>query len=251
MRHLALTVLLSTALISRVSAAQDPTHAPDGGTSFTVSGVELLNIPGIPLIGKSSITWTRPLPDGSTVSTHLEANLARDSQGRIYRERRSFVPENSNLAPRLTMIYIFDPVARTDTTCTVATHECVITNFHPWGVTSLAAQPVGLFANGTRYLTRENLGTNVMDGLDVVGTRETVTINPGVVGNDRPLVSTREFWYAESLKTNLVVTRNDPREGKQVIRLIDFSKSEPNPELFSPPPGYVIRDARTPAQTER
>jgi hypothetical protein len=251
MKHSFLVLALAATLIAPVYAAQDTAHAPDGGTSFTVSGVELLNIPGVPLTGKSSITWTRPLPDGGTVTTHLEANLARDSQGRIYRERRSFVPENSSQTSRLTQIHIFDPVARTTTTCTVATHECIITNFHPWRTTSPAAQPAGSFANGTRYLTREDLGTNVMDGLDVTGTRETITINPGVVGNDRPLVSTREYWYAESLKTNLVVTRDDPREGKQVVRLIDFSTSEPEAQLFSPPAGYVVRDARASAQAER
>ena len=59
----------------------------------------------------------------------------------------------------------------------------------------------------------------------MVGTRETLTINPGVAGNEQPLVSTREFWYSPDLLTNLAVTRKDPVEGLQVVRLRNVSRS--------------------------
>jgi hypothetical protein len=34
----------------------------------------------------------------------------------------------------------------------------------------------------------------VIDGMDVTGVRETITISTGTVGDRQPLVSTREFW---------------------------------------------------------
>jgi hypothetical protein len=251
MNHRMQAIFLAAALMASASTAQEPSHAPDGGTSTRVSGVELLAIPGVPLTGKSSTVWTRTLPDGTSLTTHLETNLARDSQGRMYRERRRFVPANSNLTPRLEEIHIYDPVAGTKTTCTVATHECIITNYRPLPQKAFPLQPVGSFDNGTRYLERVNLGTNVMGGLDVIGTRETVTIVPGAIGNNRAIASTREFWYSDALKTNLLVTRTDPIEGTQEVRLIDFSTAEPDPRLFDPPSGYSIRDARTAVQSER
>ena len=61
----------------------------------------------------------------------------------------------------------------------------------------------------------------------VDGTRKTTTVNPGILGNDQPLVLTREFWYSDELQTNLSVTRIDPRIGKQVIRISNISQSSP------------------------
>lgn len=93
-------------------------------------------------------------------------------------------------------------------------------------------------------MAREDLGTNTIEGMNVAGTKETVTVNAGVLGNDRPLASTREFWYSAELETNLAVTRIDPREGKQVVKLVELSRSEPDPRLFEIPDGYSVRDAR-------
>jgi len=241
--------LAGLVLIAAGLPAQTPARAPDGGTTYHVDGVDLLPLPGMPLTGKSSIQWTRSLEDGSTVTVHLEANLARDSAGRMYRERRSFVPAGSDLQPRLSEILLFDPTARTRTVCTVATKKCVVSDYIPRR--QFALQRPGPFANNTRFLAREDLGTDVIDGMNVVGTRETTTINPGVVGNDRPLVSTREFWYDAALRTNLAVTRIDPREGKQVIRLIDLSLSEPDPHTFDIPDGYTVLEQRVSAAPEK
>lgn len=246
MKSSAVCVLSGIAFLIGTLAAQEPVRAPDGGTITRVTGVDLLAIPGKPLTGKSSVEWTRSLEDGSTIAVHEIANLARDNQGRMYRERRNWVPLDSGKEAPLIAMQFFDPIARTRTDCTVASKECVISSYHPR--TSLIAMPAGPFANGTRLLTRETLGTDRIEGITVIGTRETTTINPGVVGNTAPLVSTREFWYSEELQTNLAVTRIDPREGKQTVRLIDLSTSEPDPSVFALPKGFTVTDARDSAQ---
>jgi hypothetical protein len=249
MKRYAALLLIGSALIAGNLAAQAPSRAPDGGTTYRVDGVELLPLSGMPLTGKSSIVWTRNLENGSTVTVYLEASLARDSAGRMYRERRSFVPANSDQQPRLTEIMLFDPAARTKTTCGVFTRKCAVVDYTPRR--QFAVQPVGPFANNTRFLAREDLGENTINDMSVVGTRETTTINPGVVGNDRALVSTREFWYAASIRTNVSVTRIDPREGKQVIQLTGLSLAEPDPRLFEVPDGYTVVDQRTTARLEK
>jgi hypothetical protein len=242
-------LLACSAFIAGNLQAQAPMRAPDGGTNYHVDGVDLLPLPGMPLTGKSSIQWTRTLEDGSTVTVHLEANLARDNAGRMYRERRSFVPANSDQEPRLTEIMLFDPAARTKTTCTLATKKCVVTDYYPRR--EFALQTPGPFAGGTRSLTREDLGQDSINGMSVIGTRETTTINAGVVGNERPLISTREFWYAASIRTNLLVTRIDPREGRQTIALIDLSLAEPDERMFDIPKGYTVVDERTSDRREK
>ncbi|MGA2809369.1 MAG: hypothetical protein ABSE87_14670 [Terracidiphilus sp.] len=246
MRRNALISLAGIALMAVGLAAQEPLRGPDGGTSTRVSGVELLAIPGKPFSAKSSTEWTRTLPDGSTIMTRLEANLARDSRGRIYRERHSFVAANSGRPSPLNEIHIYDPLSRTQALCSIRTMECVLSDYYPR--TFFDTPVTGLNSAGTRSLARESIGSDTIEGLYVTGIRETTTINAGVVGNEQPLVSTREFWFSEELQTNLAVTRDDPREGKQVIRLSNLSRAEPDPHIFEIPIGYTVRDTRAPTR---
>jgi hypothetical protein len=161
----------------------------------------------------------------------------------VYRERHSFMPGISDGETRLNHVLIYDPVTKSETDCTVATHKCIVSDYFPR--TNFREIPAGSFDNGKRSLSRQNLGSKTVDGLEVVGTRETITINPGTVGNTAPLTSTREFWYSAELETNLAVTRQLPVEGLQVVQLSDLNTSEPAPELFQAPAGFAVEDVRT------
>jgi hypothetical protein len=147
-------VLLLAMLGVTTLPAQEPSRGPDGGTTYHVAGVELLAIPDKPFFANTRTDWTRVLEDGSTVKVYLEARLARDAQGRTYRERRTFVPLGSTAQPRLMDIQIFDPHARTRTECSLATHHCSVTNYPPR--TKFVTRPVGPFAGGTRSLARDD-----------------------------------------------------------------------------------------------
>ena len=231
-------------------SAQDSTdtsRGPDGGTRVHVTGIQVLPVTGKPFSGRDSIEWTRTLEDGSVVTTHLTALVARDSEGRIRRERTNFVPANSNQQSKPMDLIILDPAERTRTTCNLASRHCTVADYST--PVKFSPVPAGPLDNGKRFLARESLGTNTVDDLNVVGTRETLTINAGVIGNSDPVVTTREFWYSSDLEINLSVTRKDPREGTQTIQLIDLSRDEPDPSLFRVPSDYVIEDQRTAAKT--
>jgi hypothetical protein len=243
---LAVSLLFVCTLVAQDS--EEPSRGPDGGTQYFVDGISVLPVSGKPFSGRSTTEWTRTLADGSVVKTHLFTVVARDSQGRIHREKHHFVPLDSNEESKLIQIKISDPITHTRTTCNAATHHCSVISYH--APTSFRPRPVGDFDNGQRSLTRENLGSDSMDGLNVVGTRETVTIDPGVVGNSKPLVTTREFWYSPDLQVNLSITREDPRDGTETVRVLDVSRSEPDPAMFQLPAGYVV-EGREPVQTEK
>lgn len=239
------TLLAAFLLIVSSLFAQDSEElmrGPDGGTHYFVEGISVRPLPGRPFSGKSTTEWTRTLEDGSVLTTHLFAMVARDSQGRIFREARSFVPADSDQEPKLQDIRIFDPITHTRTICVVAAHSCNVTNY--FASISFTLRPVGPFDDGKRTLARESLGNDVMDGINVVGTRETVTINAGVVGNSQALSIAREFWYSPDLQVNLAITRKDPQEGTQVVRVHEVSRSEPDPSLFKVPEGYAVHDLR-------
>jgi hypothetical protein len=238
-------LLAASLILSGTLAAQDsdePFRGPDRGTSIRVHGIEILPNAGKPFSGRDHIEWTRTLEDGSVVTMRLYAFLARDSQGRIYREHVNFVPANSNQPSRRREFDLLDPVAHTRTVCMTATRRCTITNYY--ASTSFTPTPAGPLAKGTRYLTRESLGTSVVDDLNVIGTRETLTVNAGVVGNTQALVTTKEFWFSPDLQVNLSVTRKDPREGTQVIHVEELSRSEPDPSMFRVPAGFAVQDIR-------
>jgi hypothetical protein len=242
----ALFLVVASALLAVSLSAQESAEASrgaDGGTRFRVAGIEVLPVTARPFSGTDTIEWTHNLEDGSVVTTHLTAVVARDSQGRIYRERRNFVPANTSQQSKLIDKIFYDPNAHTKTTCTVATHQCSITAYY--APVSFTPAPAGPRDNGTRYLTREGLGNNTLDDLNVVGTVETLTINSGEVGNDRPLAITREFWYSPDLQINLSVTRKDPRQGTQVIKLVDLTRSEPDPAMFQVPADFTVQDHRS------
>lgn len=213
-----------------------------------MDGIRVLPVTGKPFSGRGTTEWTRNLEDGSVQTTHLYAMVARDSKGRIYRERRTFVPSNTDQESKLKDIILYDPIAHTRTTCTVATRRCAVTGYY--APRSFILRPIGSFDNGKRYLTRESLGADVVNGLNVVGARETLSVNAGVLGNSQPLVSTREFWYSPDLQVNLAVTRKDPREGTQAIHVVDLSRAEPDPEMFQVPAGFVIEGQRGSAKAE-
>ena len=56
----------------------------------------------------------------------------------------------------------------------------------------------------------------------------------------KAVVVTREMWYSPELQVNLSVTRKDPREGTQVIQLVDLNRTEPDPATFQVPEGFVV-----------
>jgi|SRR5580658_492217 hypothetical protein len=239
------TLLAAFLLIVPSLFAQDSEElmrGPDGGTTYHVDGISVRPLPAQPFSGRSTTEWTRTLQDGSVVTTHLFAMVARDSQGRIYREGRNFVPVNSDQEPRRYRFKIFDPITHTLTICLVATRSCDVTNY--FAQTAFTPMRVGPFDNGKRTLARENIGNDVIDGINVVGTLETLTISAGVIGNSQALSITREFWYSPELQVNLAITRNDPREGTQVVRVHEVSRSEPDPNLFRVPEGYTVHDLR-------
>ena len=46
---------------------------------------------------------------------------------------------------------------------------------------------------GKGHLIREGRSKNDIEGFETIGTRETIATSPGALGNDEPVVLTKEF----------------------------------------------------------
>jgi hypothetical protein len=220
-------------------------RGPDKGLQTRVPGIEVPSYPHLPFTALDTITWNRPTDGSGTTTRYISAKVVRDGEGRVYREHHHFGTADGDPTTTMYRFIIDDPIAHTHTSCDIAAHVCTITDYVPQPVAAL--RPVGPFDNNRRYLSRESLGDQTLDGLQVTGTHETTTISPGTIGNDREVVISREFWYSADLKTNLAVTRKDPRDGTQTIRLTVQSRSEPDPAVFAVPSGYTVKDLHTTA----
>ena len=224
---------------------QDALHAPDGNSFTRIVSIFIAPISDAPFSANVSLQWTRQTSDGATVVLKNQRLVARDSQGHVFEERRRFVPADSNFQSLLFQQDYVDPSRHTRTVCFPSNKVCDVYNFFaPLNDATLPAGPIG---DGKRSLNRENLGTDEIDGLMTVGTRESITTNSGVAGNDREVVSTKEFWYSPKLGINLVVKRFDPLQGTQVFTVSNISFAEPDARLFILPSGFKVTDQRVEA----
>jgi hypothetical protein len=170
----------------------------------------------------------------------------RDSAGRIYEERWLLVPRGGKQESRMNVFQIGDPVKHTLYNCFVAQGLCKLIRYT--GLTTTHFRPdlgaTGPLPDGTGYRTHEDLGSNSILGFDTAGYRDITTINPGVYGNDQPMVTTREFWYAPQFGIDLLSKLDSPQSGKQTFTVIELTTSEPEPQYFTVPEGYKIVDER-------
>ncbi len=88
----------------------------------------------------------------------------------------------------------------------------------------------------------ENLGQQFMEGVTVEGTRTTVTIAAGLIGNELPIKIVSERWYSPELKVLVMSRQSDPRFGETTYRLTSITRGEPAPELFEVPADYQVVD---------
>jgi TonB family protein len=91
---------------------------------------------------------------------------------------------------------------------------------------------------------QESLGSQSVEGVMAEGTRTTVTIPAGAMGNERPLQIVSERWYSAELQTVVMTRHSDPRFGETTYRLTNISRGEPDHSLFEVPAGYNVTEGR-------
>ena len=88
----------------------------------------------------------------------------------------------------------------------------------------------------------ETLGTQFMEGVAVEGTRTTMTIPAGQIGNEQPIHVVSERWFSPDLKVLVMSRQSDPRFGETTYRLTNLTRAEPSPELFEIPEGFKVME---------
>ena len=85
-----------------------------------------------------------------------------------------------------------------------------------------------------------------IEGVKANGERSTWTIEAGKIGNEKPIVITREVWTSPELMLTLHSRDFDPRSGETVYRLERLKRGEPDAALMKPPADYSRSSLPTP-----
>ena len=89
---------------------------------------------------------------------------------------------------------------------------------------------------------KESLGKQTIEGVEAEGTRTTIEIPAGQIGNDKPIFIVTEKWFAPELQTVVLSKHTDPFIGEVIFRLSNIKLGEPAPELFKVPANYTFFD---------
>lgn len=89
----------------------------------------------------------------------------------------------------------------------------------------------------------ESLGRQNFDGVSAEGTRTTVTIPAGEIGNEQPIQMVSEVWISAELQTVVYSRQSDPSVGETIFKLTNISRAEPAAALFQAPAEFRVNES--------
>jgi hypothetical protein len=236
-------------------------------------------VQGAPYSATITNESVQTLSDGNRIVVKTTGFVARDSVGRTRQQMELPALGNLSAANLPQIVFIQDPVARTgyalnltdktahavpgsaalsDQSATAGIGAggpgpaIVITRGAIAGGVPQPAPPKDAFfiqkatalADPSQTATQD-LGSQVFNGVLATGTRTTLTIPAGEIGNEQPIDVVTEVWTSPDLKAIVYSKRSDPRIGVQTFQLTNILRNDPDPALFVVPSDFTtINDPR-------
>ena len=229
--------LVATIALSSISLSQTNTPRATYPASILSNGINLRAMAGAPFSADVVSQSTQVQADGTPVTQESHGKMFRDSAGRT----RS---ENEMESHRF--VTIVDPVQGTSTVLDVAAKSATV--FHLPSAPAVSAHKVNLAAPtqaGRARIQRltppgsEDLGTMMMEGFAVIGTRRAGLSEAAKVSAANVVT---ESWFSKELKVDLLVSRQGPQSASRTTRLTNITPGEPDPTVFQVPADYTVRD---------
>lgn len=206
---------------------------------------------------------TQTLADGNHIRQSNTSHVSRDSEGRTRLEQSlnglAALAGGTSLPH---VVFIHDPVARQSYALNPAAKTATRSGMRGRGAGQSFAGDLRQGGRGrggfgvrnpdSQNVKTESLGRQTVEGVVADGTRTTLTIPAGQVGNEQPIQIVTERWYSPDLQTVILSKRSDPRSGETVTRFANINRSEPSSTLFQVPADYKVSDeARPPDSSKR
>ncbi len=213
-------------------------------------------VTGAPYFAQEVTEETQTLANGNVISRKVQANVYRDSSGRVRIERT--VPAGGQgqagtaaQTGTKTIVSIHDPVAGVSSemdTATKTARQMTLQNFQR-GDRAFQGNRQGHGANAPTSdpnVVTESLPMQTINGVQATGTRVTRTIPAGQVGNAQAIQIVTESWRSPDLQVPVMTKRTDPIHGNVVTQLTNITRAEPDPALFQVPSDYTVTKGRGP-----
>jgi hypothetical protein len=273
-----LRILIIAAIAAAVMFAQAPPPrgdvayqqvrvmgGPDGGPFFfhMMMGPEAGHGPtvaGKPMSATEQHHSLQVLADGTHIENTESNNFYRDEQGRTRVEHTaaegSHVMIHDPVAGFTAMLDPTNKVAHKMTHLANGSHNATAAATSGSGrrghMGTQMAVRTGGGDDGAMVVTRhsenlpepvkEDLGTQTLNGVVARGTRTTMTIPAGKMGNDRPMQVVHERWYSDDLQMVVKSVNNDPRFGETTYELTNIERNVPAASLFQIPGDYKVQE---------
>ncbi|MFL6254086.1 MAG: hypothetical protein ACJ74T_03615 [Pyrinomonadaceae bacterium] len=200
-------------------------------------------VKGAPYSAQFVTESTQMLGDGTRISRKSNGAVYRSAEGRTRRETTlAAVGPVAVEGEPVQMVFINDPVARQ--------HYALDVNRRTARKLPLPDKPPAPPGPGPEgseeNVKTESLGKRTIEGVEAEGTRTTIEIPLGRIGNDRPLEIVSERWYSPELQVVVLSSHKDPFAGENIYRLTNINRAEPAPALFEVPADYTIVEGGPP-----
>jgi hypothetical protein len=217
--------------------------APEPGLRFISSEMSYSGkvVKRVPYSAETLTENTQILNNGTRLTRRTTGMVYRDDEGRTRREMSaSIAGPFATSGDTQHLIFINDPVAGVSSTI-MPDSDTALTK--PLPAPSNDEPPeMEVSSDGGRT---ESLGKEVIEGFVAEGTRTTILIPPGRIGNDKAIEIVHERWYSPELQAILLSKHSDPRWGETVYRLRNINRGAPDSSLFSLPAHSTLKGKKT------
>ncbi len=247
------TLLAATLLLtSPLTKAQDSQSCLGGFGALINNPTTQMKVPFTAVVKE---TFDQKLADGNAIHSTVRYRIARDAAGRTMAETPTlcYTGEDGHRHQSY-QVNIYDRSTNTSETWVLSGDQRKIATIvhmptpQPPSPAEIAAMKANAHARQATMQT-EQLGTREFQGLSATGTRLTQTIPAGEEGNALPLIRVNESWFSRDLNVTLMAIRDDPRQGRITAEIEELHRGDPDPAIFSPPEGYIIKEQNPPAAT--
>jgi hypothetical protein len=197
------------------------------------------------------------LADGNRIVQKTTTTVARDGEGRTRREQAlGMVGAWIGGHSRERTVFINDPVASANYILDLESKTAL--RHTPPQLQGADHAEHNLMVGGPRHegghpivkvlkqklptSRQEPLGKRIVEGVEAEGTRTTLTIAAGEIGNERPIDIVSERWYSPELRLVVMSRHNDPRFGETTYRLTRLTRGEPAASLFEVPADFTVQE---------
>jgi hypothetical protein len=247
---------LALLVLAVAGVAQGPPPPPPGGPHdvMFMGGPgpmgdefgESKTVKGLPLSAEIVVVRDTTLADGNKIHNESTTKVYRDAEGRMRREMGIGLGLATAAPVKHNVVTITDPVAGTRYMLNPDNKTARQTALRGPrdGKGPMKDHADQMKAMGASDVTKEQLGTKTINGMQAEGVRVTRTIPAGAMGNEKAISVVTERWYSPDLQMVVMTTHTDPMMGTVTTKLVNVNQGAQDAALFQVPSDYTVKTGR-------